>query len=196
MPGRVAVVVLAAGGSARLGRPKQLIRFRDQTLLRRAADAALAAGCGPVIVVLGAHAPACRDELRDVARRLTLVENSGWADGIGGSIRTGVAAAVAGSPAAVLLMTCDQPLVDGDLLRRLVGRRAESGTDVVACAYAGTLGVPALFNQRWFPQLLSLPVDRGARDLIRACGSAVATEAFPDAAWDIDTPSDAAELYD
>ena len=189
----VGVIVLAAGESRRLPGPKQLLRYRGVTLLRRAAQNAIAAGCGPVVVVLGAHASQLRFEVSDLDVRI--VENLRWQDGVSASIHTGLEALDAiGTPDAVLLMTCDQPFVTTPLLTRLVQSYAASRPAAVACAYAGTLGVPALFDRAVVKELRRLTGDQGAKRVIEAHGPGVARVPFEEGAVDIDTPEDASRL--
>ena len=189
--GAVAVVVLAAGGSSRLGTPKQLVRFRGRTLLRRAAETALACSAGPVVVVLGAHAAALRAELEGLPIRVTV--NRRWREGLASSLRAGLRAARAAAgprgPGGILFLTCDQPYVTPGLLRRLV-QRFQRGAPIVACAYAETLGVPALFGRAQFGDLLALSGDQGAKRLIASHRDNVASVRFARGATDVDRASD------
>ncbi|MFO0838403.1 MAG: nucleotidyltransferase family protein [Phycisphaerae bacterium] len=200
MPNSAGLILLAAGGSTRLGRPKQLLRFQGQSLLGRAASAALASCCRPIVVVLGAEADACRAEIADLPVSVTI--NSAWQRGMGSSLRAGLESLRATpsetapfEPAAVVLMLVDQPGVDAELLDRLVAAWRETGRPIVASAYEQTLGVPALFSCERFEQLRTLPDDVGARGLIRdAPPSDVAVVEAPQGARDIDTPVDSALL--
>jgi molybdenum cofactor cytidylyltransferase len=124
-----AAVILAAGGSTRMGQPKALLPVGGVSLLRRAVAAA--AGCDPVVVVLGAVADRVRPELDGLA--VTAVENPDWDQGPGTSIRVGLGAA--GDADAAVLLACNQPLVDAAHICQLItayrtGRRpmAASGT--------------------------------------------------------------------
>ena len=184
MTPRIGAVVLAAGGSRRMGRPKQLLPYRGRSLLRHAAEAALATPCRPVAVVLGAAAALAEAELAGLP--VDAVRNPRWADGIGTSIRAGIAALGAADAAIILL--ADQPLLGPAALLALLERFAQDRPDAVASEYAGTLGVPALFARSLFPALLSLADDEGAKRVILA-GNA-ARVPFPDGAIDVDTPAD------
>lgn len=187
---RTWAVLLAAGRSSRLGSPKQLLAFEGRSLVRRAALAALGSGCDGVVVVLGAGAQAVSRELSGLD--LIQVENPEWEEGIGASIRRGVEAALERDPEceAVLLLLADQPAVSAPLLTRLLAERRESGSELVACAYAGSLGVPALFGRPHFPALRALGGDRGAKAILLAHAARVRRVAFPEGAIDVDTPED------
>ena len=183
---KIGAVILAAGSSSRLGQPKQLLQHEGRTLVRGTAEAALAAGCDPVAVVVGAECEKVAAALRDLA--VLIVPNEDWQRGLGTSIRAGVARL--GESDALLLLVCDQPKVDAGLLRQLIARQQQTGQPMVATSYAGTHGVPALFARSCFEQLLSLGEESGAKTLLLARPAEVATVEFPAAALDIDTPED------
>ncbi|MEW6431298.1 MAG: nucleotidyltransferase family protein [Myxococcota bacterium] len=183
MSADVAAVVLAAGASTRLGRPKQLLELEGETLVRRAARVALEAGCHPVVVVEGAVPLA--DALAGLAvERVQCVD---WARGPGASLKAGLAQ-VRGRSVLVLLV--DQPRVDVEDLRRLIS--APGG--VAAAEYDGVLGVPARFPGPVLDALERLPDERGAGPWLRAHADQVTPVPMPSAAEDIDTPDDAAAL--
>jgi CTP:molybdopterin cytidylyltransferase MocA len=193
--GRVAAVLLAAGGSRRFGRPKQLAKIAGTSLVRRAAEAALGAGCEPLFVVLGAHAGEVGAELAGLAAER--VANPAHAEGIASSIRAGVAAAGAATPSCdgALLLLVDQPRVDAALLGRLLGGfRQGGGVRPVACAYAGRVGVPAVFPRSLFGELAALRGDRGARSVLEARRAELLEVPFPEGAIDLDTPEDLARI--
>jgi molybdenum cofactor cytidylyltransferase len=179
---RVVAAVLAAGGSSRLGRPKQLLDYKGEPLIRHAARVAVGVGCDETLVVWGSVRP----NLTDLP--VTLVENPAWSEGIGTSIRAAVSAA--GKEARVLFTLCDQPLVTEEHLRRLVAADAP----IVATAYAGAAGVPAVFAPRFRDELLALRGDRGARSIIDRHRAETMTIPFEDAAVDIDTEEDVKNL--
>jgi molybdenum cofactor cytidylyltransferase len=186
----IAAVILAAGASARLGRPKQLLAYRGRTLLRHVVDCAAAGGCDPVLVVLGAHADAVRAELEETTAHA--VRNDAWRQGVGSSVRAGVDAVQRGwqDASAVLLLTCDQPRLTPELVRRLRERFVRTAARIVACEYAGIVGVPALFARSLFPELLALPGPTGAKPVLQAHAREVVGFAWPDGAADVDTPED------
>ncbi len=182
-----AVIVLAAGGSTRLGSAKQLLVYQGQTLLRRAAATAVeAAQGGPVVVVLGAGAEAMQGELDGLG--VAVVENLDWAQGMGGSVRRGVAAPEVSRVRGVLLTLGDQPLVGAGELRKIVEAGHGGDEDViVAAAYGGTVGVPVWFGRAYLAELGALPEDAGAKGLLRRHGGHVVAVEMPAAAVDVDT---------
>jgi len=185
----IAVAILAAGASTRLGQPKQLVAWRGTTLLRRAADTALDAALGPVLVILGADADRCAAELQGLKVRVVI--HMGWRDGMGSSIRE-AAKALSGDAGigALLVMACDQPDVDADHLRQLTDEYRRSGADVVGSAYAGTVGIPALFDRTLFAALAALDGDNGARSVLTAPGIRLESVPCPGAAFDVDAQHD------
>jgi molybdenum cofactor cytidylyltransferase len=198
----VAAVILAAGGSSRLGRPKQLLTFRGETLVRRAVRAGAEAGCDPVIVVVGAMSSTIRSEVDAIREsriasspapgddaRATVVENAEWQNGVGTSIRRGLEQ-LDGSVQAVVLIACDQPFVDASVIAELIAAHEKTGKPMIASRYAKTLGVPALFDRSCFADLRGLPADSGAKSLMTTRPNEVAAIAFEKGAIDIDTPED------
>jgi molybdenum cofactor cytidylyltransferase len=153
---RIGAVVFAAGASTRLGQPKQLLVLHDEKLLERAVRIASEV-CHPVIVVLGANADLIRSGCNLSGAAITV--NEAWMDGMGSSIRCGLAAL--GTLDGVILMTCDMPAVTARHLRLLTA----SGS-TTASAYAGRRGVPAYFPAAAFPALLALQAEGGAQPLL------------------------------
>lgn len=188
----IAAVILAAGGSQRMGRAKQLLRVGGRSLVRRAVEEATTAGCGPVVVVTGSRAEEVEAELSGSGAEV--VRNDGWERGIGSSIRTGVAHVLAmpRQPLAVMLMLCDQPLVGAGVLERLLA--AHAGADraaaVTAAEFDGTLGPPVIVDAAMLAEWLTLPDDRGAKALWMERPDNVRRVACPEAGVDVDTPGD------
>ena len=180
-------MLLAAGGSSRLGRPKQLVQVEGKTLVRRAAEACVASVARRTHVVVGAHAEAVAAELAglDVA----IVANPHWKDGVSTSIRAGIAAA--GDADGVVLVLADQPHLRADTLDALVRALAGPGS-IAASRYAGGRGAPAAFGRDHFAALAALRGDRGAKELL--AGPAVVEVPFPEGAADVDTEDDVREL--
>ena len=202
----IAAIILAAGGSTRFARPKQLVQFRGKSLLRRIVEAAAEAKCSPVVVVIGSETEKTRGELAGTSA--IAVENKDWQRGIGTSIRAGVRGAIDNAtkegrfpnrPSAVskppllegiVLLTCDQPFVEAQTIRELIALYEKTKKAIVASSYSDTLGVPALFDQSCFAELLALDGDSGAKPIILSKRERVAEFLFPEGKIDIDTAED------
>ncbi len=193
-PAGTALIILAAGASTRLGRPKQLLPFRGRSLLRHAAETALASVCRPVVVVLGAGAEQLRSELSGLPVTVTL--NPAWAEGMASSIRAGLGTVTseAHEPDSVVIMLCDQPLITAATLDQLVKVHRTENRGIVACEYVETLGVPALFSRKYFPELAGLAGDQGARKIIVKHNNNLSRIPAPEAAFDVDRLEQAARL--
>ncbi|ULQ52747.1 nucleotidyltransferase family protein [Flavihumibacter fluvii] len=183
-------MILAAGGSSRLGEPKQLLPYKGNTLLRQAAETALNTGWQPIVVVVGAHHEAISKTLTGM--KITLAENHEWNKGMSTSLQAGLAKAEELAPDldALIFMVCDQPMVTTTLLQELLKTHWATGKPIVACSYKDVSGTPALFAREVFPSLRDLTGDAGARKLIKTLGNKVATIDFPDGYIDIDTKND------
>ncbi|WP_019949653.1 nucleotidyltransferase family protein [Hymenobacter aerophilus] len=190
-----AIILLAAGASSRLGRPKQLLTYQGQTLLRRAAETAVAAAAGaPVVMVSGAQHEALLPELAGLP--LVVEPCPNWAAGPGASIKCGLRLleTLCAAWTEVVVMLCDQPHVTPALLRQLTDTRAATGRAIVASRYADTLGVPVLFGLEALPLLRQLPDAAGAGPLLRQHPALVAAVPFPAGAIDVDTEAQYAAL--
>lgn len=193
-------IVLAAGGSTRLGggQAKQLLHFEGQTLVRRAAETALAAGVGRVVVVvLGHRAEECEAGL--VGLPVRTVRAANWAAGMGASLKAGLNAVLEVEPgaSAVVVSLCDQPLIAPVDLRHLLSagevmRVGGAAPAIVASEYHGSLGVPALFTRETFAEIAALDDAAGAKVVIaRQAGMGrVGRVSLPEAGFDVDTVED------
>ncbi|HEV3503773.1 MAG TPA: nucleotidyltransferase family protein [Actinomycetes bacterium] len=165
MGGRVLGVVLAAGGSTRMGRPKQLADLDGRPLLAHVLAAVGAAPVDRVVVALGSAAGEVLDRV-DLGRAEPLVVE-GWAEGMGHVLASTLAQAGDGWGAVVVLLG-DQPLVTAGAVARLVEAWRAGAGPAVTATYGGRPGHPKLFDRRLLPDLLGLTGDTGARDLLAA----------------------------
>ncbi|HEX5282518.1 MAG TPA: nucleotidyltransferase family protein [Bryocella sp.] len=175
----IAAVVLAAGASRRLGRPKQNIVLDGETLLQRTVRLALDAGLSPIFVVVR-KATDCVEVAP--SPNLIIVVSQEADEGIASSIRCGIKAAAGYNPAGAVMLACDQPALRAVHLRALV----EDQHRLTASAYGGSLGVPAYFPAGLFSSLLQLRGDTGARSLLKNAHAIAAEEL----SLDIDTEDD------
>lgn len=185
----VAVVVLAAGASNRFGRPKQLIPFMGNSLLRHLTQVGAASTAESVLVVLGAYAEFLKHQLHGL--KVRTVVNPDWNSGMSSSVRAGIQG-LARTVKGALLVLCDQPYVTSRLLDRMIETFEKTKKLIVACEYENSLGVPALFDRELFGELEKLSGDRGARQVIMRHRNDVAAISFPEGSIDIDTPQDIA----
>jgi molybdenum cofactor cytidylyltransferase len=191
---KVGAIVLAAGSATRMGAQKQLLRYRGLTLLEHCVGQALEALLNPVVVVVGAAAPEVRAAI--AAQPVEIAENPAWRSGMGSSLSAGMQCLLntSADATAVAVLLADQPRV---LAEHLIAMRQLLENDsalAVAAQYGGGLGVPAFFKQELFATLAGLPPEAGARRLLRESGLQVSAYPLPEAAVDIDTPEDFAQL--
>ncbi|WP_044233502.1 nucleotidyltransferase family protein [Haliscomenobacter hydrossis] len=184
------IVILAAGASTRMGQPKQLLQVGEESLLQRAVRIALSTPYRPVVVVLGANREQIEPSLQGL--EVLRVYNPDWATGMGGSIATGLAHLLQQAPALqqVLILVGDQPLLDSAHLLTLVNATNNGTCPMVVSRYANTTGVPALFDQSLFADLLALHGAQGAKSVIQKHVDQAAIVDFAAGALDIDTPEE------
>ena len=186
----VSLILLAAGGSARYGSPKQLIRFKGQTLLRHLAGVCVASKAESVQVVLGAYAELLKLQLLGLP--LHVIHHTRWSEGLSSSLRVAMKA-LPKSTEALLIVLCDQPHVSTELLDKIIDLHSSKEAKIVACEYGDSIGVPALFDKTFFHQLMNISGDRGAKQLILKHRNDVATVPFPKGVIDIDSRLDKIE---
>jgi len=186
---QVAAIVLAAGGSERMGRPKQLLPIRGRPMVRHVIKVVAATGLAQVIVVTGAHAEAVAATLADLP--VDIVVNESWTEGMSSSMRGGLRVLRPEIQAALLVLG-DQPALTTDLLQLLVARYRATGAPIVAPLYRGQRGNPVLFDRALFSELLAVEGDRGGRLLIVRHKEQVEWVEVDDPAviMDIDSPQD------
>jgi len=186
-------IILAAGNSSRLGRPKQLVPYRGQTLLTHTITQIRNAGVHPVVVT-GAFHEEVSDSLD--GQQLDIVFNPAWEEGMASGIVAGLSKILKQHPDvnAVIIAVCDQPFISSELLLQMVNTLDASGKAIIACTYADSVGTPVLFGRAYFQQLLALSGSEGAKKLVKQHPADLATIPFPDGHIDIDTIEDAQKL--
>jgi molybdenum cofactor cytidylyltransferase len=185
---KVAAVVLAAGSSSRMGRNKLLLDVGGETLVRRAVRAALGGGVDQVVVVLGHEEARVRAEL-DGLRCLAVV-NPDHAEGAGTSVRTGVRHVAAGTDALIVVLA-DMPFVTAEMIATLVERYRATGAPLVVSHYGEVQAPPTLYDRALFDELLQIPGERCAKQVVRRHEREAAVVDWPESALrDIDVPAD------
>lgn len=190
----IAGVVLAAGRSSRLGRPKQLVELDGEPLIRHTVTEILRASLDLVIVVIGHEADAVRAAIGDLPVRV--VVNPEYALGQSTSLRCGVNSLPPETEAAILLLG-DQPGVSAEMIDALRREWSQSRAPVVAPRYRGGIGNPVLFARSVFPELRAVEGDTGAKPIVHAHRRAGDLRLVPidqPAPRDIDTQADVDDL--
>lgn len=186
---KTGVILLAAGSSSRLGRPKQLINYQGKTLIQKAIDEAQNSQADCLLVVLGANPDLIQTGFDHT--KTPFVINPNWQFGMSSSMQAGLRFLMEKKAIdQVLFILCDQPFVDASLLDQLITTKEESGKGIVASAYSNTSGVPALFDRRYFEELLQLTGSEGAKKVIFNHQAEVQALDFPLGAVDLDTEED------
>ncbi len=183
---KTGVILLAAGSSSRLGRPKQLINYQGKTLLQHSIEAAHHSAADVLIVVLGCNADLIQTHIE--SKEVSVLVHAHWKDGMSSSMQCGLRHLIETRQVdQVVLMLCDQPFVHQGLLDQLMLDKQTSGKGIIACSYAGTVGVPALFDQKYFSELLALKGTEGAKKVILNHQEDTFLVDFPLGAVDLDT---------
>lgn len=164
---KIAAIVLAAGRSSRMGEDNKLVaQIRGKALVRHAVDAVLESAAGSVVVVTGFEAEKIAENLKGLP--VSMVHNDDFAQGISSSLKSGLAA-LADDMDGVIVCLADMPDINADHLNRLI--RAfdpDQGRSVCVASYAGQRGNPVLWSRRFFPEMMELSGDEGARKLLHA----------------------------
>jgi molybdenum cofactor cytidylyltransferase len=190
----IAGIVLAAGRSTRLGRPKQLLLVHGEPLIRHTLRRVLVSSLDQVILVVGHEADDVRDTVADL--EVKCIFNPDAAAGQSTSVRAGLAALSSDVEAAVFILG-DQPGIDPGVIDALVAAWRTSGAPVAAPRYEDRMGNPVLFDRRVFPELAALEGDTGARPVVRAYHDSSGLHVVPVAGHappDVDTEADYAAL--
>jgi molybdenum cofactor cytidylyltransferase len=187
---RIGVVILAAGGSSRLGQPKQLIKFQNKSLIQNIIDQSQAFTFASYVLVMGAHAAKIQKSIEP--GNFNVIINENWAEGIASSIRKGVKYSLEIDPELehILFLLSDQPFVTSELIHELVKTHRQQEKEITGCKYQDTVGVPAIFTKRLFQELSMLRGDRGARVLIKKYPDTLAVVPFDLGSIDVDIPED------
>lgn len=187
------IIILAAGASSRMQQPKQLLPFGNEFLLTHTIKEAQKSTL-PVIVVLGANANEIEQEIKNL--EVEIVTNNNWEKGLSSSIKAGLKKAIANFKEIknCILAVCDQPFISSLLFLELLDEKDRSGKNIVASAYADTLGTPSLFDKKYFPELLQMEGDHGAKTLLKKYASDVASVKFEKGRFDVDTKKDYEEF--
>ena len=188
------IVILAAGASTRLGKPKQLLQYHGKTLLAHTIHEAVNSNADAVVVILGKDANLFKKEIDE--KKVRVATNSSWEEGMASSLRLGLDTLFKDKPYidAVIFIVCDQPHISSSILNELITTQQKTTKQIVTCNYGDSIGPPALFHKKYFGELMKLSGDTGARKIIEQNMNDVTTILFPEGKIDIDTNEDYDEL--
>jgi len=192
----IAALILAAGGSKRMGTPKQLLPWGGSTLLGHAVERASQLPCETVAVVLGANSEEIKEAIIDDTA--LIFEHTQWEDGLGTSIAWGIAQLLKSAPEmdGVLILLADQPLVTTGYLKSIIHEFKAGKQQIIATSYdEQKQGVPALFDAIYFNELTALKGDKGAKEILQKHIAQLQLFSAEGQLSDIDTLEDYRALY-
>ena len=192
----VGAILLAAGASARMGEVKQLLPWKNSTLLEHSIMQLKQSEIDSVVVVLGANEELIRNKV--AFGGVEVVVNSNWEQGMATSIATGLQYLLKKIPdiQSALIALSDQPLLDFDYYNKLIYKKLNSKYKIVASAYSDQFGVPAIFDRDYFDNLLNLEGSTGARALLRGGSVKMNTVNAGELAADLDTKESYNRIYE
>ncbi|MGN8057484.1 nucleotidyltransferase family protein [Pedobacter sp. 22163] len=187
---KTGIIILAAGSSSRLGRPKQLLDYQGKTLLQTVINEALETSCRPLIVVLGSNAKEIASQHHH--DQVNFVINESWENGMASSIIAGLSAIIRNNSEieSIIIAVADQAFIKMINFNNLIEKQKETGKNIIASTYAETIGTPVLFKKDYFEALLSLTGAEGAKKILKQYPEDVETVVFEHGEIDIDTETD------
>ena len=193
---KIAIVVLAAGASKRMGTPKQLLPWGNVTLIEHVIQIAIQTTSKEVVVVLGANHDFLSDRIKQYP--ISILNNKGWESGLGSSISCAVNHLITLKPNVdgVLIMLADQPFIDSDFLNTMITNFEMNKDRIVATSYKeDKYGVPVLFDRVYFKELVALHDDYGAKHILKKYESQVMALTPPNINVDLDTREDYRKFF-
>jgi molybdenum cofactor cytidylyltransferase len=192
----IAILILAAGDSTRMGTPKQLLKWKNTTLLGHAIETAKKSNASKTCVVIGANHNLISTKTNNY--QVEVLVNESWEKGLGSSIAFGVNHLLKSDTNfdAVLIMLADQPLIDSIYLNSMINQFEVGKQQIVATSYNNSKqGVPVLFDAIYFEELSQLNDDKGAKRILQKYSEKVLTINADNMVSDIDTLEDYEKLY-
>lgn len=193
---KIAILILAAGESSRMGKPKQLLKWKDSNLVNYSISKAIQLSPKNVFVVLGCNFEQIKNEIQE--NNITILENKNWKQGLGNSMAYGIRAIseVLQDVEGVLIMLADQPLIQTNHFNKLINCFIPDTQQILATEYVdGSLGVPAFFDKLYLNEIIALNSDFGAKQLFQKYSESVISIKNLHAHLDIDTFEQYKKLY-
>ena len=188
---KLALILLAAGSASRFGSPKQLVMLNGKRLIQYAIDAGVDVLPDATYVVLGANVDTITQAM-DLSN-VSIIENEQWKIGLSSSIQKAVST-VGQQYAALLFVAADQVLINSSRLKLLIDTWQRWPSCLVASTFINEVGIPAIFPRAYYKELLSIKGDQGAKGVLEANRQRLMEVPIAEAAIDIDTQTDLAEL--
>ncbi len=163
---KVAAIILAAGESSRLGRPKQLLDWFGKPFIKQLVDITHEADLSPVIVVTGSGREAIENAIQD--SQVVIAYNENWQNGQSSSMQTGCKALERYDVDAFIIFLCDQPQVPVELVQRMIAEAQRDDLDIVATSVQGKICPPTLFKTNCIDGIMTLQGDQGGRALFKS----------------------------
>lgn len=186
---KIAILILAAGSSSRLGTSKQLLQVNSEPLLIKVVNSSLATPVNKVFVVLGSN----KEEHQKIIDSLPveIIVNQEWKNGMGNSIKAGIRSIISyGNFSGVVILVCDQPYLNTQHINKLIESHDKTKKGIVASWYANSPGVPAYFDNSFFEKILQIHDEQGAKMIFTQYVDQVTYVDFPEGVIDIDTMED------
>lgn len=183
---KTAILILAAGSSSRMGKPKQLLTFKNTTLLGNAIEQAKNSKADSVFCVLGANVDIIQESISNY--KIQTIFNPNFKDGLSSSIVSGIHQ-LKNNFEKILIILADQPYITSENLNQLLKASEENTSKIIAAAYDDKAGVPAVFPKNYFQQLLNLQGDKGAKFFLEKHSSEIIKMKITNLV-DIDTSED------
>ncbi len=187
------LLVLAAGSSERLGRPKQLVKWNQSTLLNHTIEQALNTENTDVFVALGGNQI---DILPTISRKVPILTIHNWHEGMGSSIAKSMSRINIENYKGIILSVCDQPYISYDIFNKLINKFEKEKSSIIISKYEVATGPPTLFSRIYFNDLLELKGDNGAKKIVKKHNDEIDYILFPTGEIDIDSEADLKILND
>ncbi|MBC7913834.1 MAG: nucleotidyltransferase family protein [Pyrinomonadaceae bacterium] len=186
---KIGIIILAAGGSSRLGTPKQLLKKGGKTLIDRVCEIATSIDSTNVFVVLGAHFDKVKETISNSS--IVVLKNLNWEEGIASSIRIGIQKLKMENFDAAVLLPCDQIHLTHDILRKLIQNYIQGHSLLVYSNYNDRqFGAPLIFDKELFNELIELTGNSGTKSIVQRNLENSQSIRFPGGEIDVDSKED------
>lgn len=189
---KIAIIILAAGNSSRLGQPKQLLLRGNQSMIHYIQSECIKAQLGDIYIVTGAY----HTEIVKEINPAHVLYHENWKGGLSTSITFGVESIDKDVYDGVIIVLSDQVFLTSDILTQLALKAKTSSAKIVNCQYQNGMGPPTYFDKRLFPELENLTGDDGAKVILQKYATERTSIEFPRGNIDIDTEADIEILRD